>query len=74
MLATIVDLAALGKVVVYSFAAALVLTIVFTWGVLLVETNQGREASALSRGVAIGAFAICAALVAFGLYVMFTSK
>ena len=74
MLATVVDWAALGKVVIYSFAAALVLTILFTTGVLRVESNQGREASAFSRSVGIGAFAVCAALVAFGLYVMITSK
>jgi ABC-type transport system involved in cytochrome c biogenesis permease subunit len=74
MLATIVDWAALGKVVVLSFAGALALTVVFTTGVLLVEANQGREASAISRTVGIAAFAVCLGLLAFGLYVLFSTK
>jgi len=49
MLATIVDWAALGKVVVYSFAAALVLTIVFTTGVLSLEGRPGRQPSPAAR-------------------------
>ena len=48
MLATIVDWAALGKVVVY--------------------------ASPASRAVGAAAFALCVGLVAFGVYVMFTTK
>jgi hypothetical protein len=60
MLAAIVDWAALGKVVVYSFAAALVLTLAFTTGVLLVEARDGRHASAASRAVGYAAFAACA--------------
>jgi hypothetical protein len=74
MLATIVDWAALGKVVVYAFAGTLVLTVLFTTGVLFVEADDGRGASATSRAVGIVAFALCAGLVAFGLYVMFTTK
>lgn len=74
MLATIVDWAALGKVVLYSFAGALVLTFLFTTGVLLVEANQGRRASGLSRTAGLGAFVGCLALVALGVYVMLSSK
>jgi hypothetical protein len=74
MLAAIVDWAALGKVVVYLFAVALVLTVVFTPGVLHVESDGRRPASAVGRAVGYAAFALCGALVAFGLYVMFTSK
>jgi hypothetical protein len=74
MLAAIVDWAALGKVVVYSFAVALVLTAVFTTGVLHVEGDERRPASAASRALGYAAFALCGALVLFGLYVMFTSK
>jgi hypothetical protein len=73
MLAAIVDWAALGKVVVDSFAVALVLTFVFTTGVLLVEASDGRQASAASRTAGYAAFAVCLALVVLGLYVMFTS-
>jgi hypothetical protein len=68
MLAAIVAWGALGKVVVSSFAVALVLTYAFTTGVLLVETRDGR------RAVGYAAFAACQALVGFGLYVMFSSK
>ncbi len=74
MLATIVDWAALGKVVVYAFAGALVLTVLFTTGVLFVEADDGRRASVTSRAAGVVAFALCAGLVAFGLYVMFTTK
>ena len=74
MLATIVDWAALGKVVAYSFAAALVLTTVFTTGVLLVESNDGRRTSAAARLVGIAAFGLCLGLVVVGLYVMLTTK
>jgi hypothetical protein len=74
MLAAIVEWTALGKVVLYSFAGALVLTFLFTTGVLLVEANQGRRASALSRGAGVAAFAGCVALVVLGVYVMLTSK
>jgi hypothetical protein len=74
MLATIVDWAALGKVVVYSFAAALVLTVLFTTGVLLVESNDGGRASASARLLGAGAFGVCLALVVFGVYVMLTTK
>jgi hypothetical protein len=49
MFAAIVDWAALGKVVLYSFAGAVILTFLFTTGVVLVEANQGRRASSLSR-------------------------
>ena len=48
MLAAIVDWAALGKVVVYSFVAALLLTGLFTTGVLFVEV-EGEHASAPRR-------------------------
>ena len=74
MLATIVDWAALGKVVVYAFAGALLLTVLFTTGVLFVEADNGHRASTASRAVGVAAFALCAGLVAFGLYVMFTTK
>ena len=74
MLATIVDWAALGKVIVYAFAGALVLTVLFTTGVLSVEAEDGRRPSAAGRAVGVAAFTLCLALVAFGLYVMFTTK
>ena len=74
MLATIVDWVALGKVVVYAFAGALLLTGLFTTGVLFVEAQDGRRSSAASRMVGGAAFALCVGLVAFGLYVMFTTK
>ena len=74
MPATIVDWPALGKVVLYAFAGALVLTGLFTTGVLFVEAQDGRRASTAGRAMGITAFALCAGLLAFGLYVMFTTK
>lgn len=73
MLAAIVDWAALGKVVVYSFVAALLLTGLFTTGVLFVEV-EGEHASAPRRAAGALCFGLCLALVAFGIYVMFSSK
>jgi hypothetical protein len=73
MLAAIVDWAALGKVVVYSFAGALLLTGIFTTGVLFVEV-EGQHASAARRAAGGLCFGLCLALVAFGIYVMFTTK
>jgi hypothetical protein len=74
MLATIVDWAALGTVVLYSFAGAILLTVIFTTGVLFVEAEDGHRPSTAGRAVGVVAFALCAGLVAFGLYVMFTTK
>ena len=67
-------MAALGKVVLYSFAGALVLTFLFTTGVLMVEADHGRRASGVSRTAGVAAFAGCLALVALGVYVMLGSK
>jgi hypothetical protein len=68
MLASVVDWAALAQVVAYSFAAALLLTLVFTTGVLSFADHERRTA------VGTVAFGLCLALVALGLYVMFTNK
>jgi len=74
MLATVVDRGALGKVIAYSFAAALVLTIAFTSGVLLVESKDGRRPSAAARLVGVAAFGLCLGLVAIGIDVVLTTK
>jgi hypothetical protein len=73
MLAAIVDWTALGNVVLYSFAGTLLLTGLFTSGVLFVEV-QGERASPSRRAAGTLCLALCVALVAFGIYVMFTSK
>jgi len=73
MIATIVDWAALGKVVLYSFAATLLLTGLFTTGVLFIEVD-GQRAPASRRAAGVMSFGLCLALVAFGIYVMFTTK
>jgi hypothetical protein len=65
-----IDWAALGQVVAYSFAAAVTVTLLFTSGVVLAS---GR-APALRLAVAGVAFAASLALVVLGLYVMFTTK
>jgi hypothetical protein len=65
-----IDWAALGQVVIYSFAAAVAVTLLFTTGVLLAS---GR-APALRLAAAGVAFAASLALVALGLYVMLTTK
>jgi hypothetical protein len=68
-----IDWGALGLVVVYSFAAALVLTFLFTTGVLSLEV-EGRRSSPPYRAAGAVSFVLCLALVVLGLYVMFTSK
>jgi hypothetical protein len=75
MIASIVDWAALGKVVLYSFAGALLLTGLFTTGVLFLEVEvEGQHASVSRRAAGSLCFGLCVALVAFGIYVMFTTK
>lgn len=72
LLATIVDTSALAKVVLYSFAGALLLTGLFTAGVLLVESEDGTSPVPAGRR-ALGGLALlaCLALLAFGLSVLF---
>jgi hypothetical protein len=69
VIATVVDWAALGQVIAYSFVAALLLTALFTTGVLS-SARHGTTA----RAAGAVSFALCAGLVALGLYVMFTTK
>jgi hypothetical protein len=70
-----IDWAALGQVVLYSFAAAVTVTALFSAGVLLSSTDdRGGRAPAPRMAVAGLAFAASLALVALGLYVMFTTK
>jgi hypothetical protein len=73
MIATIIDWAALGKVVLYSFAGGLLLTGLFTTGVLFIEVD-GQRAPAVRRAAGVTCFGLCVALVAFGIYVMFNTK
>jgi hypothetical protein len=73
MLATIVDWAALWQVVVSAFVVSVAVTTLFTSGLVLVEPGD-RPPSTARR--ALGALLLLAsfALVAGGLYVVFTSK
>jgi hypothetical protein len=67
-----VDWAALGQVVLISFAAGVTVTLLFTAGTLL-TTGEGR-APAARYALAGTAFAASLALVVLGLYVMLTTK
>jgi hypothetical protein len=73
MLATIVDRAALWQVVVSSFVVSVAVTTLFTSGLVLVAPGD-RPSSAVRR--ALGGLLLLAssALVAGGLYVVFTTK
>ncbi len=72
MLATIVDWAALGKVIWASFLGALLLTGLFTAGVLLVEADgSGASVAPARRALGIVALGLCLLLVAYGLSVLF---
>lgn len=73
MLAAIVDTGALLQVVWVSLLAAISLTALFTGGVLL-STGDGTTVSPARRAAGFTLFAICAAAVALGLYVMFVLK
>jgi hypothetical protein len=57
-------------VIVYSFAAALLLTLLFTTGVL----RFGERGGVAARSIGVAAFGACVCLVVVGLYVMFASK
>jgi hypothetical protein len=70
MAAAIVDWAALGKVVVYSFAA----TLLFTTGVLRMGGREGDCGGVAGRAIGVTAFGACASVVLLALYVMFESK
>lgn len=71
LIATIVDWTALGKVVYYSFIGALLLTMLFTAGVLLTEGDGTRPAPAASRALGGLALLACLALLVFGISVLF---
>jgi hypothetical protein len=73
MIATIVDWTALGKVALYSFGGVLLLTGLFTTGVLFVEV-EGQRASAPRRAAGLLCFGLCVTLVAYGIYVLFSTK
>jgi hypothetical protein len=66
-----VDWAALGQVVVYSFAATVAVTLLFTSGVLLSGSGRPPAPRLAAAGVA---FAASLGLVVLGLYVMLTTK
>ena len=73
MLATIVDWAALWQVVVAAFVVSIAVTALFTGGLVL-ATPADRPPSVARR--ALGGLLLLAsfALVAAGLYVVFTAK
>lgn len=73
MLAAIIDTGALLQVVWVSFAAAVGLTLLFTGGILL-TTGEGERVGVARRGAGVLLLAVCAAMVALGLYVMFALK
>jgi Ca2+/H+ antiporter len=74
MLATIVDWGALGQVVALAFVVTLLLTTLFTTGVLFVEADERHAVTPARRALGFTAFALCAALVVVGLYVMFVGS
>ena len=74
MLAAIVEWAALGKVALYSLVGAVAISGLFTTGLLLVESRDGHAASGTQRAAGAVLLAACAALVVFGLYVLFSTK
>jgi hypothetical protein len=70
-----IDWAALGQVVLYSFAAGVTVTALFSAGVVLGSSDErGGRAPAPRLAIAGVAFAASLALVVLGLYVMFTTK
>jgi hypothetical protein len=72
MLATIVDRAALWQVVVSSFVVSVAVTTLFTSGLVLVA--PGRPLSAARRALGGPLLLASSALVAGGLYVVFTTR
>jgi formate/nitrite transporter FocA (FNT family) len=67
-----VDWNALGQVILYSLAAGVLVTLLFTIGVAL--AGDDRRPPAPRIAVAGVAFAASLALVVLGLYVMLTTK
>jgi hypothetical protein len=57
----------------YFFGGALLLTWLFTTGVLFVEV-EGHRASVSRRAAGALCFGLCLLLIAFGVHVMITTK
>jgi hypothetical protein len=75
MLATVVDWGALGQVASSSLLISVALATLFTGGLLLVEPAGGAgRAPAVRRALGGLLLLACLALVAVGLYVVFTAK
>ena len=74
VLATLVDWGALGSAALYAYVAAIAVTALFTTGVELLEPRAGGAVSGVRKVGAGVVFALCLAVVAFGVYVMMTSK
>ena len=69
-----IEWGALGRAALYAFAATLVVTALFTSGVLLVEPRGGRAAPALQRAGGAVLLLGCALLVVYGIHVLLTTK
>ncbi len=74
VLGALVDWAALGDAALYAFVAAVAVTALFTTGVVLLEPSGGGAVTGVRKAGAGVVFALCLAVVAFGVYVMMTSK
>ena len=74
VLAALVDWTALGNAALYAFVAAIAVTALFTTGVELLEPRDGAAVGSVRKAGAGLVFALCLAIVAFGVYVMLTSK
>ncbi|WP_205698749.1 hypothetical protein [Conexibacter sp. SYSU D00693] len=74
-LASVVDWSALGQVALYALAGSLVLTWLFTTGVLAAQPGRdGAAPTAVRRAVSVVALGLCAAIVVLGVVVMLSSK
>ena len=74
MIGALVDWGALGSAALYAFVGAVAVVMLFTSGVVLLEPRGG---GAPGRGREVGAgvvFVLCLACVAFGVYIMLSSK
>lgn len=73
-----IDWAALGQVFGVSLAASIALVGVFTLGIVGTSgggaKTQGGGATALSRTGAFVCFAVCAAAVAYGIYIIMAAE
>jgi hypothetical protein len=60
----------LGEVFVVSFGVTIAVVVVFSLGILATSARRNQQTAALGTTAAAACFAVCAGIVAYGLYLI----